>query len=81
MMLGMDVSSFPGFKTELDFTRALIAEESVYCLPGRAFNFFGLRLVLVYNEDMTREAYRRIKEFCARHFKGKNPDGVNRPQA
>ncbi len=74
MMLGMDVSSFPGFKTDLDFTKALIAEESVYCLPGRAFNFSGaFRLVLAYNEDLTREACRRTKEFCARHFKGTIP--------
>lgn len=70
MMVGFDAENFPSFKgDELSFVKALIAEESVYCLPGTAFHCPGwIRLVLTYPEEVTLDACKRIAAFCSRHY-------------
>lgn len=70
MMVGFDADNFPEFKgDELSFVKALIAEESVYCLPGTAFHCPGwIRLVLTYSEEVTLDACERIAAFCSRHY-------------
>jgi tyrosine aminotransferase len=74
MMVGLDMLSFPEFDDELEFTKALIAEESVYCLPGTAFHYPGaIRLVMTYNAEIMREACQRIAEFCRRHYRLPTP--------
>ena len=67
MMVGFDPKAFG--EDESGFVQKLIAEESVYCLPGSAFslpNWF--RLVLAFPEETTREACDRIAAFCERHL-------------
>jgi tyrosine aminotransferase len=67
MMVGFD-RDFYGDETQ--FVQGLITEESVYCLPGSAFqipNWF--RLVLTYPEDVTKEACDRIAAYCNRRLK------------
>ena len=34
MMIGIDIDRFPGFKDDIEFTKQLVIEESVFCLPG-----------------------------------------------
>ncbi|KAL3095285.1 hypothetical protein niasHS_007384 [Heterodera schachtii] len=67
MMVGFDEEMYGD---ETGFLQRLIAEESVYCLPGSAFslpNWF--RLVLAFPEETTREACERIAAFCTRHMR------------
>lgn len=60
MMVAVKMAEFPEFKTELELVEALIAEESVFCLPGTAFFYpNALRLVTTWPEEKIREACRR----------------------
>lgn len=68
--------------TETEFVRGLISEESVYCLPGSAFNLPNwFRLVLTYPEETTQAACERIAEYCHRRIGPVNflapPAGLN----
>uniref|UniRef100_A0AC34Q5V7 Tyrosine aminotransferase n=1 Tax=Panagrolaimus sp. JU765 TaxID=591449 RepID=A0AC34Q5V7_9BILA len=50
---------------ETELVQELIRNESVYCLPGSAFNCPGwIRLVLTLPQDITREACERISRYC-----------------
>jgi hypothetical protein len=70
MMVSLDMKCFPEYKTELEFVQGLIAEESVYCLPGTAFSYPGaIRIVLTNEQHHMAEACSRIAEFCNRHYK------------
>lgn len=69
IMIGLDTRRFPKFKCELEFIQSLLKEESVYCLPGTAFNYPGaFRIVLTSPKETMVEACARIKEFCNRYF-------------
>jgi tyrosine aminotransferase len=35
LMVGLDLKSFPGMATDLDFVQALVREKSVFCLPAQ----------------------------------------------
>lgn len=68
IMIALDMSAFPAFRTDLAFTQALLSEESVYTLPGSAFNYAGaLRIVLTNPKESIADACRRIRSFCLRH--------------
>lgn len=70
MMVGVDISRLDGIIDDLDFTEKLIAEQSVFCLPGKCFqypNYF--RIVLTVPAEMTQLACKRINEFCKSHCK------------
>ncbi|XP_001603572.1 tyrosine aminotransferase isoform X1 [Nasonia vitripennis] len=68
MMVHIDLPSFPEFNTELEFVQRLLAEESVFCLPGQCFDYPSyMRLVITVPQDMLEEACLRIQDFCARH--------------
>jgi tyrosine aminotransferase len=81
-MVGFDGDCFPMFKDdEMAFVRALIAEESVYCLPGTAFNIPGwFRLVLTYPPAVTQEACNRLRHFCHRHYSLRRPLQTMKPR-
>ena len=65
MMVKVDMERFPQFKTDLDFIEKLVSEESVYCMPGKCFNYPGyMRLVLTLPPGLLCEALDRIHEFC-----------------
>ena len=65
MMVKMDMERFPQFTSDLDFIEKLVSEESVYCLPGKCFNYPGyMRLVLTLPANLLEEALERINEFC-----------------
>jgi tyrosine aminotransferase len=62
MMVGIDLSAFPGYQTDLQIVEALVSEQSVFCLPGKCFNipdFF--RIVLTVPKEMLLEACNRIQ--------------------
>ncbi|XP_074636674.1 tyrosine aminotransferase-like [Acropora palmata] len=68
MMVGVDISKFDGIIDDVDFTEKLIAEQSVFCLPGKCFqypNYF--RIVLTVPAEKTQLACERINEFCQSH--------------
>ena len=69
MMVRIDVQRFPYFRNDLHFVESLVAEESVFCLPGNCFEFPGyVRLVLAISNDMLEEALERIEDFCNRYY-------------
>ncbi|XP_071448916.1 tyrosine aminotransferase [Hetaerina americana] len=69
MMVGIDMEKFPEFKTDLEFVEQMVTEESVFCLPGKCFDYPNyVRIVLTVPEAQMREACERIEDFCCRHF-------------
>jgi len=67
MMVRVDMSRFPQFKTDLEFIEDLLSEQSVICLPGECFNYpNSMRLVLTLPPEMLQAACRRIMEFCCK---------------
>lgn len=34
LMVGINIQEFPEFNNDIDFTKQLVLEESVFCLPG-----------------------------------------------
>ena len=34
MMVAIEIDHFPEFKDDIDFTKQLVLEQSVFCLPG-----------------------------------------------
>lgn len=78
IMIGVDPEVFPDFtkRSAQDPMAAmvsrLITEESLYCLPGSAFNYpHAIRLVTTHKFETTVAACRRLKEFCERHYVAK----------
>ncbi|XP_043475156.1 tyrosine aminotransferase [Leptopilina heterotoma] len=68
MMVQIDLDSFPEFQSDLEFVQRLLAEESVFCLPGKCFDYPSyIRLVISPPIDMLEEACNRIEQFCVRH--------------
>ncbi|CAO1379127.1 unnamed protein product [Diamesa tonsa] len=70
MMIGIDFKRFPQFSSCLEFTQAIIREQSVLTFPGApCFDFPGfMRIVLTVPDDMIITACDRIKEFCIKYF-------------
>lgn len=73
MMVGVDMDSFPQFDNDLQFVEKMISEESVFCLPGKCFDYPNyVRIVLTVPEKQLQEACDRIAAFCMRHFQAVN---------
>lgn len=70
LMIKVELEKFPEYTSCLEFSEALITEESVLLFPGvPCFQFHGfIRIVLTVPEDLIIEACERIKEFCERHI-------------
>ncbi|CAB3230886.1 unnamed protein product [Arctia plantaginis] len=69
MMVEIKMSLFPTFKNELQFVERMVAEQSVFCLPGQCFEYPNyMRLVLTVPEDIMQEACKRIVTFCQHHI-------------
>ncbi|GBP66560.1 Tyrosine aminotransferase [Eumeta japonica] len=68
MMIEIKMGLFPHFKNDLQFVENLMAEQSVFCLPGQCFEFPNyMRIVLTVPEDVLREACKRMAVFCQHH--------------
>ncbi|XP_032794193.1 tyrosine aminotransferase isoform X1 [Daphnia magna] len=69
MMVGVDMTNFPEFENDLQFVERMVTEESVFCLPGRCFDYPNyFRIVLTVPELQLREACHRISQFCTAHY-------------
>ncbi|XP_071958696.1 tyrosine aminotransferase-like [Antedon mediterranea] len=69
MMCAVDVEHMPNIKDDMDFVQKLMEEESVFCLPGKCFEYPNyMRVVLSIPKEKTQEAITRIEEFCKRHY-------------
>jgi len=70
MMVRVDMTRFPHFKSDLDFVERLVGEQSVFCLPGKCFNYPNyIRIVLTVPNILVEEACDRILEFCSKHLR------------
>lgn len=71
LMVRIDLKSFPGFNTDLDFVQALIREKSVFCLPAQIFECPSyIRIVITMKKEKIIEACDRIEAFVLKHFTG-----------
>lgn len=78
MMVGVDMTNFPEFDNDLQFVEHMVTEESVFCLPGRCFDYPNyFRIVLTVPEVQLREACARIREFCANHYSYQQQNGLS----
>lgn len=69
MMVRVDMSRFPDFKSDLEFVERLVSEESVFCLPGKCFNYPNyFRIVLTVPEPLLLQACNRMLSFCSHHL-------------
>merc|ERR1740128_802169 len=69
MMVRVDRTRFPGFTSDLNFVERLVAEQSVFCLPGKCFNYPNyVRIVLTVPAILLQEACVRMLEFCSLHL-------------
>ena len=69
LMVKIEIKNFPQFKSDLEFVERLVAEQSVFCLPGKCFeypNYF--RIVLSVPNQLLREALNRIEQFCNSYY-------------
>ncbi|XP_060533310.1 tyrosine aminotransferase [Cylas formicarius] len=70
MLVEVHLKRFPEFETSLDFVKAMMEEESVFCLPGDCFGISGfVRIVLTVPEDLLMKACDRIRDFCNNHYR------------
>lgn len=65
----IDLSRYVGIATDVEFTKLLLEEENVFCLPGTAFGATEscFRVVYCASPEVLKEASQRIFEFCERH--------------
>ncbi|CAK1550029.1 unnamed protein product [Leptosia nina] len=69
MMIGIKMALFPSIKNEFQFVECLVKEQSVFCLPGKCFEYPNyMRIVLTVPEAYLREACQRIIIFCKEHI-------------
>jgi len=69
MMVRVDMSRFPQFKNDLHFVESLVSDQSVFCLPGKCFNYPNyFRIVLTVPEVLLSEACDRMLEFCSHNL-------------
>jgi len=69
MMFGIDTASYPSIEDDVDFCKKLLAEESVFLLPGQCFALKNFcRIVYSSPLDKLDEAYTRMEAFCARYY-------------
>lgn len=78
VMVRVSIRNFPQFETDLQFVERLVAEQSVFCLPGQCFNYGSdgnyayFRIVLTVPYELMREALNRIGNFCKLHYAYQN---------
>ena len=62
MMVGINPIFFPKFRSDLHIVEALVEEQSVFCLPGKCFNYPNyIRIVLTVPKHLLIEACERIR--------------------
>ena len=67
LMVTIDMQKFKksGITNDTQFCERMIWEQSVFCLPGSAFDFpNSFRIVVTVPKDKIKVACDRIKQFC-----------------
>ncbi|XP_018017685.1 tyrosine aminotransferase [Hyalella azteca] len=78
MMVRINMDEFPEFATDLEFVEAMVAEESVFCLPGKCFNIKNFfRIVLTVPEETMKVACQRMTSFCIAHHTGQKQTKIH----
>ena len=73
-MVHIDISAFDDvIKDDIMFTKLLLKEENVFCLPGQAFGigangFHVFRVVFCAPREQLTLAFERLYNFCVRHL-------------
>lgn len=69
LMVRLDIDNFPGLNNDLEFSKALIKEQSVFCLPASVFEMPNyIRIVITMRQEKIIEACDRIIEFVNKHY-------------
>jgi len=77
IMVGIDMARYPAFATEFQFVERLVSEQSVFCLPGKCFEYADyFRIVLTVPEEQLLLALDRIHEFCVAHYLTEKMEGL-----
>jgi len=67
-LVGLDLDRLSDIRTDVEFCKALVREENVFCVPGSSFGAPGtIRLAFASPESTLEEAAQRIVRFCQRH--------------
>ncbi|KAA8496774.1 Tyrosine aminotransferase [Porphyridium purpureum] len=67
LMVRIDLDRL-GFRDDMEFTKALYAEQAVFVLPGQCFEAPGfVRIVFAAPREVLSEAMDRIQQFCEAH--------------
>lgn len=69
VMVGIEMSLFPEFESDIDFAQGLLSEVQVFVLPGQCFgikNFF--RVVICAPADVLKDSAKRIRNFVRKHI-------------
>lgn len=70
LMVKLDLKHLPGINSDLEFSQALIKEQSVFCLPASLFEMPNyIRIVITMKQEKIIEACDRIIEFVNTHYK------------
>lgn len=70
MMVGISMANFPEFQSDVQFTEAMVTEQSVFCLPATCFQYPSFfRVVLTVPAEKVDEACDRIEQFCRDHYR------------
>lgn len=70
IMVGIELAEFKDIEDDRDFTRKLLKEQSVFCLPAVIFDFPNyFRIVTTVPHDKLQVALSRISDFCQAHRK------------
>ena len=69
LQVGIEMQRFPSFSSDLELIERMVAEESVFCLPGACFDYPNfMRLVLTVPTELMIEACNRLEFFFERYF-------------
>jgi tyrosine aminotransferase len=78
IMVRIDMKYFPEFDSDLKFVENMVSEQSVFCLPGKCFEYPGyVRVVLSVPTELLEEALIRIELFCKQHYVRINGNNSN----
>lgn len=70
LMVRLDIENFPGLHNDLEFSKQLIKEQSVFCLPASVFEMPNyIRIVITMRKEKIIEACDRISEFIHSHYR------------
>jgi tyrosine aminotransferase len=60
IMVGIDIGHFPLFKDDIDFTKHLVIEQSVFCLPGTV-SLTATHSFVSVKQQMTLKHYSQVE--------------------